>query len=141
MLRTLLALAIATAAAAPAIAQDDSDWRDSPKVLACSPKLLKKGGTLTLTLGPHHGAELAIRRTGTSDWYFIVTGGPGKQKFMTPRAFKAARRVTLTDTIEGAADSGKNERVFSKPGRYTIYISDKLESEAGGNICTIRYMR
>jgi len=32
-------------------------------------------------------------------------------------------------------------RRYSKPGRYTVYVSDKLESEAGGNICTIDYRR
>lgn len=101
--------------------------------------MLKKGGALTLSLGPRHGAELAIRRTGTSGWYFIVTGGPESQPLMTPKAFAAARRVVLEETLRGWGNSGKLEKVFSRPGRYTVYISDKLESEAGGNICTIAY--
>jgi len=63
--------------AASATAQaDDDDWRNSPKVLACTLRVLKPGGSVALMLGTRHGAELAIRRTGTSDWYFIVTGAP-----------------------------------------------------------------
>jgi hypothetical protein len=136
-----LAMAASLAAVTPAAADDD-DWRDNPKILACSPHVLKTGGAVTLLLGPNHGAELAIRRAGTRDWYFLVVGGTAEKDLLMPsKAFRAARQVRLPQTVQGLADSGKRERVFSRPGRYTVYISDKLESEAGGNICSIDYRR
>jgi len=131
------ALAGLVTVAAPAMADDD--WQNDPKVLACAPHTLKAGGTVTLLLGPNHGAEMAVRRTGTRDWYFVVTGDDKGAK--AAQAFKAARRFTLNEATLGAGDSGRRERIFSRPGRYTVYISDKLESEAGGNICTIEYRR
>ena len=60
----MAALAGFMLAAAPAMADDD-DWRNDPKVLTCSPHILKHGGTITLLLGPNHGAEMAVRRAGT----------------------------------------------------------------------------
>jgi len=134
----LAALAGLMLAAAPAMADDD-DWRNDPKVLACAPHTLKHGGTVTLLLGPNHGAEMAVRRAGTRDWYFVVTGDDKEAK--AAQAFKAARRYTLDEATTGDADSGKRERIFTRSGRYTVYVSDKLESEAGGNICTIQYRR
>lgn len=92
---------------------------------------------MTLLLGPKHGAEMAVRRAGTRDWYFVVTGDDKESK--DAQAFKAARRFTLNEAATGDALSGKREKIFSRPGRYTVYVSDKLESEAGGNICNITY--
>jgi hypothetical protein len=139
---TIFVLLAAASLAVPAARADDDDYRNDPKVLACSPKVLKHGGTVTLALGPHHGAEMAVRRTGTSDWYFIVSGGPEKQPLMTPQAFAAAGRVSLDENTMGwGPPKGELMKVFSRKGRYTVYISDKLESEAGGNICTIDYRR
>lgn len=117
----------------------DSDWANNPRILACTLGMLKKGGAVTLVLGPNHGAELAIQRGGTRDWYFIITGGPEKPHFMTPQAFAAAKRATLTEKTTGWGPGGKLERIFTRPGRYVVHISDKLESEAGGNICNIDY--
>jgi hypothetical protein len=34
---------------------------------------------------------------------------------------------------------GDNSRVFTKPGRYTVYSSENLESEEPGYRCEIRY--
>ena len=141
MSRTFAALVLAAGlVAAPALAQEDSDWRDDPKVMACAPKVLKKGSALTLTLGPRHGAELAIQRAGTRDWYFIITGGPEPQHFMTPKDFQATKRVTLNENTQGyGPPKGELVKIFSRPGRYVVHISDKLESEAGGNKCTVNY--
>jgi len=120
-------------------AQEGDDFVNAPKVLACKPGVLKKGGAVTLVLGPHHGAEMAIQRGGTRDWYFIVTPGPEKPHFITPQAFAAAKRATLTEKTLGWGPSGNLERIFTQPGRYVVHISDKMESDAGGNICTINY--
>jgi len=121
----------------------EEHWVNDTRVLACSPQTLKPGGSVTLVLGPNHGSELAIRRNGTREWYFLVVRSPPPEMrpFMTPEAFKAARRATLTERTEGLpwVDNSKSERVFSRPGRYIVHASDVLESEAGGYICTIDY--
>lgn len=140
MRRIILVLALAVAAITPAFAQDNTEWRDDNRVLACTPRVLKKGGSVTLALGPRHGAEMAVRRTGTRDWYYVVTGGPEPQPFMTPKAFAAARRVTLNEYTQGyGPPKGNLVKIFTRPGRYAVYISDKLESDAGGNVCSIIY--
>ncbi len=139
-LSRLLALFAGLVIAAPALAQEEISWENDPKVLACSPHVLKKGGSVALVMGPRHGLEMAIQRNGTRDWYFIVTGGPEKQHFMTPKAFGAARRVTLNEgTVGYGPPKGMPVRIFTRPGRYTVHLSDKLESDAGGHICTIDY--
>lgn len=139
--RILLAsLAMLTASLGVCRAQEESAFTDNPKVLACTPRVLKKVGSVTLAMGPRHGMEMAISRKGTRDWYFVVTGGPEKPHFMTPQAFGAARRVTLSEQTTGwGPPKGQLTRIFTKPGRYVVHISDKLESEADGNICTIDY--
>jgi hypothetical protein len=142
----LLAFVLAAVASLAVTANaraDDDDWSNSPKVLACAPRVLKHGGAVTLTLGPNHGAEMAIRRPGLRDWYFLVVGDatPAQKPLMTSQQLKAARRVVLTEASGSGLNDGLGDRVFSQPGRYTVYLSNKLESEAGGNICTIDYKR
>jgi hypothetical protein len=111
-----------------------------PKLFDCSPKVLRAGQSLTLTLSGAHGRHLAVERQGDPAWYYLVIGAPvpGTTLFMTPDAFKKARRVVIPATV--VADyRGKDARVFSKPGKYTLYTSDNLESEDPGYICEIRY--
>ena len=134
-----MAAVIAVLGGASIAHAQDSDYSNDKRVLACTPGTLKKGGAVTLLLGPRHGAELAIQRDGTRDWYFIVTGGPEKPHFMTTEAFAAAKRATLTEKTTGWGPGGKLEQIFTRPGRYVVYISDKLESDGGGNICNINY--
>ncbi len=127
---------------APAFAQDE-DYPIAPEVLACSPRVLKPGGSVTLLLGPNHGAELAILRPGGREWYFLVLGDatPKDKPLMTSQALKAARRVTLTEVTGSRLNDKLGDRVFSRPGRYVVYNSDKLETDGGGVRCIIDYQR
>ena len=116
-------------------------------IFDCSPKTLKGDQTLIITQVPQQGLELAIRRLRGNVWYYLVQHGfIGDEKFkplMSSEEFAAARRVEIPATIT-AYRSGLNgplERVFSKPGRYILYTSDTLESERGGYICTINYVK
>ena len=43
-------------------------WTVNQKVLACKPKVLKKGQSIALSLRPGHGKELAIRRNNDNRW-------------------------------------------------------------------------
>src|SRR4051812_4950694 len=54
---------------------EDGRYSFSKKFLDCSPKILKGDQTLTLTLGPGHGSELAIRRLKGDVWYDLVIRG------------------------------------------------------------------
>ena len=133
-----------SALTAPAFAQDrDEDYPIVPHVLSCSPGVLKPGGSVTLLLGPNHGSELAILRPGGREWYFLVLGDatPKDKPLMTSQALKAAKRITLTEATGSGLNDKLGNRVFSKPGRYVVYNSDRLETDGGGVRCIIDYQR
>jgi hypothetical protein len=118
-------------------------WKEDRKVLACSPTKLGPSDTLVLTLGPKHGRELAITRHVDNIPFFLVVSSPpaDMKSLMSPDEFAKARRVTFKTTDAGYAwvkDRG-NERVFTMPGKYTVRVSEVLESERGGYSCTITY--
>jgi hypothetical protein len=118
-------------------------WKENRKVLACSPSKLGPSDTLVLTLGPKHGRELAITRHMDNIPFFLVVSQPpaDMKSVMSPDEFAKARRVTFKTTATGYAwvkDRG-NERVFTTPGKYTIRVSEVLESERGGYRCTVTY--
>jgi hypothetical protein len=59
---------------------------------------------------------------------------------MTPEAFEKARRVVIpADAVGDYRD--KTARVFPKPGKYTVYTSENLESEEPGYRCGITYVK
>jgi hypothetical protein len=111
------------------------------RVLRCSPASFGGGDTLKLSLGKRHGQELGIERVADKSFYsLIVTSSAGQVRELMPSsAFQSARRLRLSSSIVGSKWDGTAERVFSRPGRYTIYVSDNLESEAGGHKCEVVY--
>ena len=118
-------------------------WREDPTVLACSPEVVSSEQTLTLTLGPNHGNELAIRRLRDGQSFLLVVGSPppGHFQLMTPTEFAAANSVEIkADTVATAwVVNAKPEVVFSEPGEYEIVVSPNLESEVGGYLCRITF--
>lgn len=118
-------------------------WKEDRKVLACSPTNLGPSDTLVLTLGRKHGFELAITRRADNIPFFLVVSAPptDMKSLMSPDEFAKARRVTFKTTNTGYAwvKDGGNERVFTAPGKYTVSVSEVLESERGGYICTVTY--
>lgn len=113
-----------------------------PKLFDCSPKVLHSGQSLTLTLSGAHGRNLAIERHSDRSWHFIVVGSPrpGARPLMTPDAYEKAGRLVIPANVVGILGSGNN-RVFTKPGRYTVYTSENLESEEPGYRCEIELRR
>jgi hypothetical protein len=115
----------------------------SDSALACSPSVAKVGSALNLRLATGHGRELAVRRLADNAWFFLVVSGssPGEPQLMSVDTFSAARSVTVPATVI-SIPSGKQspERVFSEPGKYEVYVSDNLESEVGGFMCTVRFV-
>jgi hypothetical protein len=124
---------------------EDGQYIVSKKSLDCSPKILKGDQTLTLTLGPGHGSELAIRRLKGEVWYYLVMVGPDDEikPLMTPEEYASARSVEIPAATKERRSGGSGivERIFSKPGRYIVYSSDNLETEDGGYICVVDYVK
>ena len=112
-------------------------WSNDKKVLDCSPKIVAPTGTLTLQLGEGHGDELAVRRVSDNVWFFLVVGMPteGEPQLMTTEEFALAKQVQVHGNFESKATPGKPEKLFARPGKYEIYVSDILESEVGGHRC------
>lgn len=129
-----------------AVAEDDKEfpetvWSESEKALSCSPKTIIMGESVEVKPGGHHGKELAVYRHEDDTWLFMVVGFPPEEmnSLMTPEAFKVAKSFTITKDTTGFSwgSGGGNERIFSRPGKYTFYVSEILESEIGGYKCDI----
>ena len=127
-----------------AFAGESAVFSVSSSALSCSPSVAKVGDALNLKLADGHGRELAVRRLSDNAWFFLVVSGsnPDEPQLMPVDAFAASRSVAIPATVTSVA-SGKAspERVFSGPGKYEVYVSDNLESEIGGFMCTIEVVR
>jgi len=118
-------------------------WRQDTDVLNCTPAAFGDSEFLLVTLGPGHGAELAILRHSDDAPYFLVVQSPPADMriLMTREEFAEATTVRLSTATSGYrwVKDGENERIFTTPGRYTIQVSELLESELGGHTCTVEY--
>ena len=121
---------------------EPAEWYTDSRVLACSPESLSSSDTLVLTLGPGHGRELAIRRVSDNTWYFLAVWMPAadEPQLMTPEQFAVARRVEVPAGFLVKASDGPLERVLNRPGKYEAYVSETLESEVGGHVCSFNYV-
>jgi hypothetical protein len=60
---------------------------------------------------------------------------------MTPEEFASASHVEVPASCKGRASvDGPLERIFSRAGPYEAYVSDNLESEEGGYVCSFKYI-
>jgi len=120
-----------------------AEWQKDGRVLSCSPDTLSAADTLTLTLGPGHGRELAIRRVSDNTWYFLVVDLPPEDvpQLMTPEDFSISTRVEIPASFETRAWAVGSliAPVLNRPGAYEAYVSDNLESEVGGHFCSFNY--
>jgi hypothetical protein len=130
--------------ALPCHSQTETVWLTDKRMLSCSPSRLHSAGVLTLNLGPGHGRELGVRRHSDDTWYFLIVGDPPEKSktFMTPETFEAKRQVEIpASSITTEWVTGEDALIFSSSGKYSFYVSDNLESEASGYMCTIEYHR
>jgi len=121
----------------------DTPWSENPGVLGCTPGVLRASQSLVLSLAPGHGSELAIRRVSDDTWYFLVVHAPpdGAPQLMTPDAFARADRVEVPASRHGRASVDTPlAPIFSTPGPYEAYVSETLESDAGGHVCRFEYI-
>ena len=58
---------------------------------------------------------------------------------MSPLEFEDVNAIEITPVTTGFRwdSEGGNETIFSKPGKYTLYVSTNLESEDGGYRCEL----
>jgi hypothetical protein len=147
MKAVLLGSALICAASGARGGEGGSAWFVvEPHFLSCSPKTLRAGQSLVLTLGPGHGKEMAIRRIKDRSWYSVISYGPAEpgdiKPPLTSEEFAVARRLEIPSTAKALLDGGRGVApIFSKPGRYTVYVSDNLDSEDPGYRCEFTFAK
>jgi hypothetical protein len=122
--------------------ESETVWTELKTMLNCFPDKIKIGETLTISLGNDHGKELAVFKHKDDSWHFMVVGSPpdDMKSLMTPSEFKESRIIEIKPdtTAYRWSEEGKNEKVFSEPGKYSFYVSEILESETGGYVCHVQ---
>jgi hypothetical protein len=116
-------------------------WVESPKHFNCAPSEITIKGSVSISLGENSFEELAIFRESDSTWLFLVVGSAPNEmnSLMSPSELKSTNVVSLNPETTGFRweTNGYNEKIFTAPGKYTVYNSDILESEVGGYKCDI----
>ena len=106
----------------------------SPGVLDCSPRVVDTNGLLKLTMRVPHGGYLGVREPRW-DLFLVIypVPEPGRPPLMPSEEFRLRQTLELpVATLHGArwvVGHDKLERVFARGGRYTILLSESLESE------------
>ena len=141
---TILSLVLLLSGQASALDDyEPATWLDDSRVLSCSIETLSGADHLVLDLEPEHGRELAIRRVEDNTWFFLIVDLAPKDvpQLMTPEQFSGATRVELPASFKSRAWAVTStlESVLGLPGTYEAYVSENLESEAGGHVCTFKY--
>lgn len=99
--------------------------------LVLSARVVTSADTLTLRFPHKHPASLAIEDPGHV-WYVIHEAGVNTS-LMTDKKYRYSTSITFQiATLTGVTwVDGKQVRrkVFSRPGKYTIYMADNLETE------------
>jgi hypothetical protein len=141
MKSTAVCVALFLGIAGVSHAQEETTWLTNRRVLTCAPHELKQGGTLQIRLESEHPKELAIRRRSDSSWFFlVVVDAPDDMTpLMSPSAFAASKQVSISTSQRARVSGEPLQRIFKSAGQYDVFVSENLESEAGGYMCTIRY--
>ena len=98
----------------------------------CSPRKLRRGGTLVLTMSAPHGRDLAI--ISPDDRFSWLRSWEPQDGEATARwyAFEKVRRLELSAAeVTGKASHHNNELIFTKTGWYRVRLSDNLETDDG----------
>ncbi len=130
----------------PSAASEESEapetiWVESSKNFECAPREVSLKGNVTIYLGENTFKELAVFREPDSTWLFLVVRSAPKEmnSLMSPAELKSTKELILTSDTTGFRweARGYNEKIFTIPGKYTVYNSDTLESDVGGYKCEI----
>ena len=119
-------------------------WVDDPKVFQCQPESLYVGYALEVKLAKDHPKEFGVESHDKNEWYALVMADPpkGAKLLMSTQEFAQTTHLVLPPGTNGAtfAESAINRVLFSKPGRYTLYLSNVLESDIGGYKCSVNVL-
>ena len=120
--------------AASSVAMELAGPAVSPAVLDCSPRVVETSGLLKLTMRVPHGGYLGVREP-SGDLFLVIypLPEPGRPSLMPSEEFRLRQTLELpVSTLHGArwvVGHDKLERVFAQRGRYTMLLSESLESE------------
>ena len=109
-------------------------------MLDCGSATVTSEDSLTIRLGESHPRELAVRRHSDDVWLFLVVSNPPEMmdSLFSREEFEDVREIVVDSATTGFAwqPDGMNERILGQKGEYSVYLSDILESETGGYVCT-----
>ena len=118
-----------------------------PPSLTCSPDTIGLRDTLTLRMQTPHGGYLAVVRPDRTNYFvidpYINSRHSLKYSLIPAEQFQQMAVLRLpTDVSAPPRVYGRDstlERVFSKPGKYTIEVGDNLESDYSNRVtqCTV----
>ncbi len=128
----------------PAQPTPDVETRPSESVkkdadqIACSPRILKLGDTLTVKLSLPHGEDFVIVSPDEHEWWLSSTDNYHDKWHETP--FRASEFGNLSKikldisqlkVMPFVYGKTEPELVFSKPGRYRIVVSENFATDDG----------
>jgi hypothetical protein len=115
----------------------DTDTEPS-EPLACTPKSVGAGDTITLRMKSPHGGYLSVTRADGTVYFLVYPqlGDPRRKYSVVPsEAFKQLRTFRLSADIRVPPRVyGRDtipEQVFASPGRYELRMGENLESDFG----------
>lgn len=118
----------------------ETPWQVDSSMLDCGSATVTSGDSLTIRLGENHPREIAVLRHSDGVWLFLVVGNPPAmmEPLFSREEFEDVRVIVIDSETTGFAwkPDGTNERIFGQKGKYSVYLSDILESETGGFVCT-----
>ena len=142
--RAAVALLLA-AGCAGAIAGAQRQKASGAADFSCSPRIVGPGDVLVIRKNSSELKEMMVKQPKSAAPHFLVVGSPeaGMQMLMSSEAFALAREVRIpVATLTGLPWSfgAKQEKVFTRPGRYRFRAADTLESDAGDSLeCQVEY--
>ena len=138
---------VTSVAAHPITAGAATEQPPLPPSLSCSPDTIGLRDTLTLRMQTPHGGYLAVVRPDRTNYFvidpYINSRHSLKYSLIPAEQFQQMAVLRLpTDVSAPPRVYGRDstlERVFSKPGKYTIEVGDNLESDYSNRVtqCTV----
>ncbi len=107
--------------------------------LQCAPKTFSRRDTLTLRMGAPHGDYLVVTQPDSTAFFLIYPNPDVSPRFllMSSEVFADLPQVRFRADIRSkplAIGRDTLEPVFPKPGKYTLMIGQKIESERASGV-------
>ena len=140
----VLALGILSSTACIASDSVETPWTHADKVFSCAVHASEHKQVVRLNKRPSSGGELGVE-TPDGDFFFMVPVDAATTGMPNLDAEEFSRMTSLDldpDSLIGTSSRHESRaKVFARPGKYTFYLSDNLESEEGGYTCDVMFDR